>query len=295
MLVEKQEVDEWLSSECKVGSPHRSLNYHLVTHAFTNISAIVSKEVSVWMARKKTWWEKLSAKHKKKYGIVIGTIAFFGTVGGFYKTWSAYYHEWFTPEFSIEFHKSWDSLGIGRAMSTPYHSSKTGSCEDDVIDEVLYAKVRNNHSHPATLRSITISVSDWSGWHKGTTIKSPTQLVFMPDRTQCEPSPMPGEGCYYQFGDNREMLLDSALPRITLPPGQVITGYFEMKWDGLVDPQKITAYRAVTIDDNKEERETPIEPPEGPGHKDDEIFVAYHRHPIGWTPDCRTIPMEAER
>jgi hypothetical protein len=169
------------------------------------------------------------------------------------------------------------------------------TCGDDPFDEILYAEVRNNHAHPATLRTITISVKDWAGWHLGTNIESTTPLVFLPDRNQCEPSALEGTGCYWVLGDNREYRLDSALPRITLPPGQVVTGYFELKWDSIVAPTKISAYRAVTIDADGETSTTEIDPPTAPSHKHDEPYIANHRHQIGWKPDCSKVPLDASR
>jgi hypothetical protein len=244
--------------------------------------------------QKQNWIQRYYNRHKKKVKVIGSIIGVVSLIGSTYKTWAPYIHEWLTPEFSIEIHKTWNYENSVPPMTTPYRSVK-GPCGDDAFDELVYAQVRNNHAHPATLRSISFTVKDWAGWHKGTTIRSQTPLVFIPDRTQCVESATPGEGCYFQVGGNREYRLDSALPRMTLPPGQVVTGFVELRWDSVVDPSRISAYRAATVDVDKETSQVEIEPPTAPSHENDEISVPYDRYPIGWKPDCERITADAER
>jgi hypothetical protein len=240
-------------------------------------------------------WEQFWAAHKRKYKVFAGIIALLGTVGGTYKTWAPYFHEWFTPEFKVEFHMTWNYEGSQPPMTTPFRSVNTNACGEEAFDEVVYAEIVNNHNHSAIIHSIAISIEDWTGWHDATLIQSSTPLVFIPDRGRCSASGASGTGCYYEFGDNREYRLDSVLPRITLEPKQSIRGYFLTKWDSYVNPKKIIAYRVHTIDDEKEKSDVTIDGPNASSHKNDTIYVAYTTHPIAWTPRCQDIPQTAEK
>ena len=222
--------------------------------------------------------------------MVISLLALIGASAGYYSNWAPVVHDWFTPQFLVEVHRTWHD-----SMTTPFRSKKTGECGNDTVDELAFVEVKNNHRTRAIGRLISISEQDWAGWHTGTIIGALAPLVSFPE-SECRMAGTAGTGgksCYIQLDNKR---LDDELSQHPLAPNEAVSGYLLIKWDVWVNGAKTKRYGAVLVDDKQNRTElTHIDPPTASSHLNDLIDAEYTVKPLGWEPDCQKITADADR
>jgi hypothetical protein len=243
---------------------------------------------------KRSWWRRAEGwyqRHKKLTKIVLFVGSAVGPAAGYYTSWSPIVHDWLTPQFVVEVHRSWVFQNL--PMTTPFRSARTDTCGSDQVDEFDFVEVKNNHRYPATVRSISLSIKDWAGWHKVSNVEALTPFVFIPDIRQCHVTTKTGNGCYFHLDGDR---LDASLPHIVLAPRHSASGYLLIRWDDFLAADHIQGYGVVVVDDKgNRTRLRDIDPPTGPSHANDVIQADYTVMPVGWEPSCQQIIHDADR